>query len=397
MIIVVIILLYFIYVTYYKQSFKDKLCVNCSGYSNISYSGPTANATGCNCNTTSVWCGNTGCHDYTDLLGIINFTNGSFEANIEITSGFTTKTPNNWTGSIIGTIFIILTPNETWGVPGTPLTSIHGKYVCALQNISNKIGIISQYFRCLKGASYTISFYVIARPNDVDTTQHKLDISIDGISYFRNDNLTTSWTPYSISFTATNVQHSLQFTNMSPNNSSNSYSVILDKIIIKQTNMLTGNTITNGDFEQDNFTDPYKYIIPTGWIYSEPFPVIINIPSSYWSIFTNISNSYICGIQKITNIPVSISQNMNMIIGKQYLISFYANIRITDNKLHTIQVYIDGIIKIPTTTLQSEWKRFIFVFIATNTIHTLKFSNNSDTSNGEATIFLDNITADIIC
>jgi hypothetical protein len=49
-VIVIILILWFINRLTSVQHFKDRLCVNCSGGSNILYIGVTANVTGCNCN-----------------------------------------------------------------------------------------------------------------------------------------------------------------------------------------------------------------------------------------------------------------------------------------------------------------------------------------------------------
>jgi hypothetical protein len=549
-IILVIILLYFIYVTYYKQSFKDKLCVNCIGNSNITYLGSTANITGCNCDIYNVWCGNnTGCHDYTDLLGIINFTNGSFEADT-IVNDFYPMTPSSWIGS--GFIFIILTPNTTW----TGFNALNGNYVCAIQNRSGTVTSISQYFRCSIGSSYTISFSVLTRPNDNDPTPsyHKIGVSIDGISYFTKNNLATSWASFSFQFSATQLNHLLKFTNLSTvNNTDYSYSIILDNITITQNNIFTNGSfdqdvvsgrkamypagwfgsglyngyetnyvvksgsseynnftsvdnpnfvalfsyggyieqfipttigsnygiylsissivgqsigrigvkindvftfesdmvfglltglgwvygsfvfkattsstkitivnksgalvtgyttilidcayvlpyvgIFNGDFELNPSISTYSQSLPNGWTGTGNLPIIIKVPSSQWNIFTNISNSYICGLSNFGGISSSISQVMNMIIGKQYLISFYTNTHTGDIKSHSIEVLIDGVSKLLQNNLLSVWTKYYFIFKATKVSHLLTFSNASSNALTNI-IFLDIITVEYIC
>jgi hypothetical protein len=381
-IILIIILLYFMYTSYYKHFFKDNLCITCIGNSTNSYTGLTANVTGCNCNNYEVFCsGFPLCTNYTHLFNDIVFGNGDFDADKTI-SPYKITIPLMWSGS--GTIIVIKTPDDTYPVQGIPISGMHNShYMCGLEYRDT---YISQNFKTVVGDSYTVTCFVNVRYTDEIVSTHGIQMNINN---FRVNAIspmgTNAWQKLTYTFTATTIVYNLTLLNISDANKD--LTVFISTVTIKNN---TNSSIINGDFESNYPTLSSNSIL--GWNQINNAAYYCQVPNGYYGINTSYNGSYVCVLPFGIG---DINQLLNMTIGTYYLILFYININssgLGSRLLVTMDTfkYFDNI-----NNIIDNWVQNYFIFKATNTKHTISFSNISNTVGSY--IFLDNITINKIC
>jgi hypothetical protein len=144
---------------------------------------------------------------------------------------------------------------------------------------------------------------------------------------------------------------------------------------------------TNANFEADRSVIDVSYIIPTGWSGSSGNIIIVKPPNDVWGISNTSDGTYVCGL---ISMGAYISQNFKTVIGDNYTISFYVNKNSKDElQSHNISYLIDNQIIDTYYNLQTNtWININFNFTATNIFHNLKFLNSSP-SGYNLTIFID--------
>jgi hypothetical protein len=295
--------------------------------------------------------------------------NGNFEADLVGVSTY--MTPTGWTAPQPSPI-VIVSGDVNWG----GRTAQSGSYFLGLQNYGYSV---YQTISGSIGNSYRISFWATQRLGD---QPGQFAITINGAGIYASPVMTPGggWSNFILTYTATSTSFQLGFLNAS---SPGDKTIFFDNILVTQYSILL-----NADFEADTDVSAATYGSPYGW--TGVNSLIIKIPNTSWTIYSNINNSYICGIQNTAGITSSITQTVTMVIGIHYLISFYTSIRSTDSGSHDIQVLINSVTKFTKNTLSTTWTNYSFIFVATNTSHVIMFKNTSVTS-GDITIFLDKI------
>jgi uncharacterized membrane protein len=186
----------------------------------------------------------------------IDVANGDFEED-GLPDDYKYQNPIGWPDST-GGIVQCKNGNGPWG----GLDSGSGGYFISVQGAGAKL--TQTLSGLMVGGTYGVSFMAAHRPGYGD--DETLRLIVDGTDAWSTSHPADDFTPYTGIFTAAATEAVLTFENDSP---AGDKSVFVDAVtVVRLTNVVKApapGVLVNGDFEQTDQTEDYKYTMPYGW------------------------------------------------------------------------------------------------------------------------------------
>ncbi|KAK3244740.1 hypothetical protein CYMTET_45666 [Cymbomonas tetramitiformis] len=304
--------------------------------------------------------------------------NGSFEAEQRTSWAYSTSL-TSWT--VGSNVVLIPTGDVAWG----SLSSGYGSMHIGLQGAGTTIQ--QTVSGLLTGYTYWVSMVLASRDDGA-----KVGLYIDGSLAWSVTPSTSTFeaTPFT-AFQATGTSVTLKIINDSP---SGDYTAFVDFVIISDGNPKT----LNGDFEEQDYVTPWKYMTNvTGWNGAGSRVIITNgATGSDWGGLDSGSGKYYLALQDTDDYVEQVIHGLSP-VGTYTMTFLYASrppVCGTCLSGGTLAFIVDGVQIWSTIPSNTAWANYTYTFTSTSTWKKFRWENTSPVTvelNNDKAVFIDNI------